>query len=236
MTNSPTIGIALFKRRSYVPVVSVLLTLLVGNWLADTYAFDPMTAAQNQRIRFQKGGDLSLAVSGLTAPEADLAEAVLEDKRANDSNRAELLYVGNSQVLAIMDQRPGDIITPQWLQVLLARQNDRSGTPPIDVHLAAYPNITLTELLIKLVTAGEQLPRQADILLAAAVLEEFRGLGVRDENGAGLEPPNQRRVDLFFESETWIYLRPERLSSRFSNLHWALRLRVRARLHRSECN
>jgi len=175
-------------RRTYVPAASIALVLLVGNWLANTYAFDPLMAAQNRRIRFQKGGDLSSPASGLTAPEADLAEAVIEDQRECNGNRAELLYVGNSQVLAIMDQRAGDIITPQWLQVLLARQYG-SSTQPIDVHLAAYPNITLTELLIKLVAAGEQLPRKVDILLAAAVLEEFRGIGVRDEIATALESP-----------------------------------------------
>lgn len=178
-------------RRTYVPAASMALVLLVGNWLADTYAFDPLTAAQNQRIRFQKGGDLSSAASGLTAEEADLAEAVIEAKMTTGSDRARLLYAGNSQVLAIMDRRPGDIITPQWLQVLLARQYGL-GAQRFDVRLAAFPNITLTELLIKLVAAGEQSPRQPDTLLAAAVLEEFRGLGVRDEIAAALESPIAR--------------------------------------------
>ena len=59
MSDSPRQRMALFISRSYVPVASVVLALLIGNWLAKSYAFDPLTAAQNQRIRFQKGGDLS---------------------------------------------------------------------------------------------------------------------------------------------------------------------------------
>lgn len=191
MSQSTRSSLSLLMPRIYVPVFSLLLTFFVGNWLADTYAFDPLTAAQNQRIRFQIGGDLSSAAGGLTAEEADLAEAVIEGKMATASDRAELLYAGNSQVLAIMDRRPGDIITPQWLQVLLARESGR-GSQRINVRLAAFPNITLTELLIKLVAAGEQSPRQVDVLLAAAVLEEFRGLGVRDEIAAALDSPINR--------------------------------------------
>src|SRR6185295_11027252 len=111
---------------------SVVLALLIGNWLAKSYAFDPLMAAQNHRIRFQRGGDLSSAAN-LTAEETRLAEAVLDSidsilpgsiAQATDSKHAELLYVGNSQSFAVMDQQPGDIITPQWLQIFLARHRD----------------------------------------------------------------------------------------------------------------
>lgn len=190
MSGSPKDSLVSLMQRIYVPVLSLLLALTAGNWLADTYAFDPLTAAQNERIRFQKEGDLSFGLLGITSEEAKLAEAVVENKTSN-GDRAELLYVGNSQVLAIMDQRPGDIISPQWLQILLARQHVGSARQ-IDVRLAAFPNITLTELLIKLVSAGEQSPRHPDILLVGAVLEEFRGLGVRDEIAAALESPLAR--------------------------------------------
>ena len=177
----------MFMQRCYVPVVSILLALLVGNWLAKSYAFDPLMAAQNQRIRFQKGGDLSSAGS-LTAEESRLAEALLDTGRTSDKNRTRLLYVGNSQTLAIMDQQPGDIIAPQWLQILLARETS-SGAQSIDVQIGSLPNLTTTELLIKLVAAGAESPRQIDMLLTATVLEEFRGLGVRDEVRAALESP-----------------------------------------------
>lgn len=185
MSDSPRRRIALFIGRSYVPVVSVLLALLVGNWLAKSYAVDPLMAAQNQRIRFQQGGEL-LPAGSLSAEEARLAEAVLDKDGTGDKQRTGLLYIGNSQSLAIMDQQPGDIITPQWLQILLARQTDLAARS-IHVQLGSLPNITATESLIKLIAAGGQSPRQIDMLLAATVLEEFRGLGVRDEVAAALE-------------------------------------------------
>ncbi|MGA9768323.1 MAG: hypothetical protein WBV94_04730 [Blastocatellia bacterium] len=183
---------ALFISRSYVPVVSVVLALVIGNWLAKSYAFDPLTAAQNQRIRFQQGGDLSSS-NHLTAEESRLAESVLDSTAlgatgANGNKHFGLLYVGNSQSLAIMDQQPGDIITPQWLQILLARQHD-STAQQFDVRLGSLPNITMTEVLIRLIVAGEQSPRQTNAMIAAVVLEEFRGLGVRREVAAELTAP-----------------------------------------------
>lgn len=173
-------------RNGYVPVVSLCLVVLFAHFLRGTAAFDPLVAAQNQRIRFQTGGESSGNSSGLTPAELVLAESVLNKRRTPDGKHTELLYVGNSQTIAIMDQTPGDMITPQWLQVLLARRNtleqkERDEIKPIDVNLGSLPNITAPELLIQLVAAGERSPRQADILIASAVLEEFRGLGIRDE-------------------------------------------------------
>jgi hypothetical protein len=165
----------------YVPVTSILLVLLVGNWLSGSKAIDPLTAAQNNRIRFQVGGESSASkLAGLTTEEATLAKSVLHKDREVNEQSAQLLYVGNSQTIAIMDQRDGDMITPQWLQILLKRRHVEESVP-IDVHIGSLPNLTAPELLIRLVVAGETSPRQVDILIGSAVLEEFRGLGVRDE-------------------------------------------------------
>jgi hypothetical protein len=173
-----------FPIKAYVPVTSLILVLVLAHWL-HTAAFDPLIAAQNERIRFQTGGEASNNSAGLTAAELVLAESVLKKGRTPDAKHTELLYIGNSQTVAIMDQAPGDMITPQWLQVLLARQNtpqkNSEGAKPIEVNLGSLPNITAPELLIQLVAAGERSPRQADILIVAAVLEEFRGLGIREE-------------------------------------------------------
>jgi hypothetical protein len=165
---------------------SVCLVLAMAHWFHGTEAVDPLLAAQNSRIRFQTGGEASTNYVGLTPNEISLAEAVLEKNRVPDGKHKELLYVGNSQTIAIMDQAPGDMISPQWLQILLARQNGltqqtKPARLPVSVNLGSLPNITAPELLVRLVAAGECSPRQADILVASAVLEEFRGLGIRDE-------------------------------------------------------
>lgn len=164
----------------YVPVASVGLVLLFAYWLNGAVTFDPLTAAQNKRIRFQSGGESSVRDENLTAAEATLAESMMHADRPVDGQRAQLLYIGNSQTIAIMDQNPGDMISPQWLQILLARQE--SGKPPtIQISIGSLPNITMPELLIKMVAERARSPRARSVVIASAVLEEFRGLGVRDE-------------------------------------------------------
>ena len=113
---------------------------------------------------------------------------MLDRARATGNEHSGLLYVGNSQSLAIMDQQPGDIITPQWLQIFLARRHDATAQQ-FDVRLGSLPNITMTEVLIKLIAAAEQSPRQTNAMIAAVVLEEFRGLGVRQEVASELSAP-----------------------------------------------
>jgi len=174
---------SLLVHRLYVPAASILLVLIVGNWLAKAISFNPLTAAQNQRIRFQEGGESSSTPAGdLTPVEAALAESVLDKHRDPAVGKLQLLYIGNSQSIAIMDQQSGDLVSPQWLQVLLNRQT-KVQAPLVDVQVGSLPNITATELLIKTVAVEEQ-GQQNIILLGSAVLEEFRGLGVRDEIAA----------------------------------------------------
>ncbi|HST23944.1 MAG TPA: hypothetical protein VLR90_22745, partial [Blastocatellia bacterium] len=138
-------------------------------------------------IRFQQSGDL-LSVSYLTAEEARRGESVFDSMRATEDKHYGLLYVGNSQSLAVMDRHSDDIITPQWLQILFARQHDPTAQQ-LDVRLGSLPNITMTEVLIKLIVACEQSPRHTNAMIAAVVLEEFRGLGVRQEVASELSAP-----------------------------------------------
>jgi hypothetical protein len=172
--------------RSYVLVASLCLVLLFAHWLRGTTPFDPLVAAQNQRMRFQTGGTISANQTDLTPTELTLADSVLEKHRLPDGQHTELLYIGNSQTIAIMDPLPGDLVSPQWLQILLARQDKLAGRKTvggtaIEVNLGSLPNITTPELLVQLVSAGERSSRGADVLVASAVLEEFRGVGIRDE-------------------------------------------------------
>jgi hypothetical protein len=171
-------------------VTTALLVLLGGLWLGGTEKIDPLTAAQNKRLQFQTGGDSANVASGELSPtEATIAEAVLEKDRKFSDGTTRLLYVGNSQTLAIMDRQAGDLTAPQWLQIFLSRRAAGRTAPPANVILGSLPNMTMTEVLFKLIDAGEQSPRQVDVLLFATVLEEFRGLGVREEVGKLLENP-----------------------------------------------
>lgn len=164
----------------YVPIATVCLLLGFTHWFRGSAAFNPLEAAQNSRLRFQTGGESSSAQAGLSAQEVALAERTLDKEFVADGKTTELLYLGNSQTLSIMDPMPGDMITPQWLQVYLARKAS-PGARPFRVNLGSLPNLTMPEAMIKLVAAGESNPRQVDVLLLSAVLEEFRGLSIRDE-------------------------------------------------------
>lgn len=154
--------------------------------MATSKAFDPLTAAQNQRIHFQTIDDASNIIPGDATPaEAALAESVIETLTQKNypasGDQTHLFYIGNSQTLAVMDAQPGDLTTPQWMQIFLARGKNNQSKPPVEVRLGSLPNLSLAEMLIRFVSAGEQTPRRADVLLAAVVLEQFRTVGVREE-------------------------------------------------------
>jgi hypothetical protein len=179
---------AAWLRRLYVPVVTLVLIVAVGIYWAQGGTFAPSKAAQNPRIRFQTGGDAAKA--GLTGAEERSAAEVVNPNRSVVAGHTQLLFLGNSQTLAIMDYKPGDLTTPQWLQLSF----DKKGDPPVDVRVGSLPNMTPTEYLITLVAAGEAHPRQVDVLLLMTVLEEFRDLGVRSEVAAQLQDPGVRDV------------------------------------------
>ncbi len=173
--------------RLYPPFATLILVLVVGNLWATRYRFNALTAAQNERLRFTQGGDAQrdASTAGITLAEAKMAEQAVTQNRITDGVRPQLMFTGNSQALAIMDHKDGDMITPQWLEILLARKSP-DASPLYDVRLCALPNLTETELVIELIGAAEHQPRQVDVLLSGCVLEEFRGISVRDElmNGA----------------------------------------------------
>jgi hypothetical protein len=171
-----------------VPVVSLALVYFVGAFWMQGAAFDPNTAAQNPRIRFAETADPKLA--NLPPNVAALASAVVDPNRSALPGHLQLLFLGNSQNLAIMDWTPGDLTTPQWLQVEFAEE----WKTPVDVRVGSLPNMTPTEYLIRLVAAGEHDPTQVDVLLLMTVLEEFRDLSVRSDVAQQAADPAIRKA------------------------------------------
>jgi len=158
-----------------VPAGTLVLVLVGGWWTGGhLHKVDPLRAAQNKRLSFQSAD--GAAPTGLSLDETRRANEVLDRQRALAPGARQLLYLGNSQALAIMDRHPGDLTSPQWLQVLLGR-----GGSTAEVRLGALPNMTTEEALISAVAAVEDRPRRADAVVAAVVLEEFRGVGSRAE-------------------------------------------------------
>lgn len=171
--------------RYYIPIVS-LLGLLFFGFLAQQAEFDPLAVAQNPRLQFQSAASNS-SVNGLTIEETLLAQSVLTSTFTDNIWALRVLYVGNSQTMAIMDREPGDMTSPQWLQLFLARQAEEQASP-IEVRLGSLPNMTMPEFVITLIAAGEQ-PGSVDVLVGSLVLEEWRGLGVREELAVKLDAP-----------------------------------------------
>lgn len=166
--------------------MTLVLVFAAGAWVTRAGKIDPLTAAQNSRIKFKSTESGQENVHQLSDEEFAQAQAVLSNDRRTAEDGVKVLFLGNSQTLAIMDEQPGDLTTPQWFQVLLSRQSSRT-VPRERVILGAEPNMTMPEVLIKLLAAGEQLPRQCDILLEAVVLEEYRGLGIREDLARTIE-------------------------------------------------
>ncbi len=105
--------------RYYTPIVC-LLALVALNFLSQQVSFDPLTAAQNSRLEFQTD-QVTNQHNTLSITETQLAEAALTPDFGANLAVSNILYVGNSQSMAIMDRLPGDLTTPQWLQILLLR-------------------------------------------------------------------------------------------------------------------
>jgi hypothetical protein len=161
----------LVLRRSYVPVLAVLLTVLVGNWLAAVTErnVEEKTEQLNER-------EAIASIPGLSPADVAETQAVLHPAAA-PVKRTQLLYLGDSQVFSRPDAPPGALNTAQWLQVLLSRQDDQA----VRVRIGASPGTDIPEMLLKTVAATEQQPRQADIIVADIALAELRDLGVRSE-------------------------------------------------------
>ncbi len=203
-----------FLRRVYVPLSCLLVVWLLGNWLTR-----PATAPEvkvEEPAQTQSARPRGLAAHcGQTQSEAALGPSLRRTNLEADANHVQLLYMGNSQTLAIMDAQPGDMTSPQCLQMLLARQADPLGKR-IDVRLGSYGGMNVPEMFLRLVAAGESRPRQVDIAILAVSLEQFRKLGVREEVAtlarapavaaklkelAGPNLPNARKaLDPFFSS------------------------------------
>ena len=109
--------------RFYVPFGTLVLLLIFGNYLATLSQIDPLSLAQNRRMRFQTGDSLAANPSlEFTPAERKWADAVVRDGFKRESNRPAILYFGDSQTMALVDWRAGDLTAPQWLQIFLLRR------------------------------------------------------------------------------------------------------------------
>jgi hypothetical protein len=170
----------LVLKRGYVAFMSLLITVLVGNWLA-------AISGQNNYIKAEERSERAAVVPmpGLTAADLGEGQAVLNPAEA-PATRAQLFYLGDSQVFSRPDAPPGALNAAQWVQILLSRQDNRA----VRVRIGATPGMDVQEMLLRITAASEEKPRQDDIIVADLALAEFRDLGVRGEiTSLATEPP-----------------------------------------------
>jgi hypothetical protein len=165
-------------RRLYVPLATAILVLVVGNFWAIHSHFDPQKAAQEERLHFKTAASTMAQGNGLTSAEVSLAQQIFEKPQTISVNRPTLLYLGDSQTLAIMDGSESDLLSAQWLQVLLARKTHAEA---MDVRLASQPNLSPAEALVIIVATAEQAPGTVDAVLLSQALQEFRTVSIRED-------------------------------------------------------
>ncbi len=161
----------LVLKRGYVAFMSLLITVLVGNWLASISGQNNYIKAEERTVR----GAVAPA-PGLSPADLAEAQAVLTPAEA-PLTRKQLLYLGDSQVFSRPDAPPGALNTAQWVQILLSRQDDRA----VRVRIGATPGMDVPEMLMRTVAASEREPRQDDMIVADISLAELRELGIRGE-------------------------------------------------------
>lgn len=174
--------------RYYVPVVTAVLLLVFGNYLATLSQIDPLSLAQNRRMRFQSSDSLEANPSPEFTPvERKWADAVVRDGFTRESSRPAILYFGDSQTMALVDWRPGDLTAPQWLQILLLRRLGEAHAPL--VILGSQANLNMAEFLIELISATQWNPPVIHTVIASLALKEWARLGIRDTIAAEARTP-----------------------------------------------
>jgi len=169
----------LVLKRGYVVVMSLLITVLVGNWLASISGQNNYTKAEERNERAAV-----VPMAGLSASDLAEGQAVLNPAEA-PVTRTQLLYLGDSQVFSRPDAPPGALNTAQWVQILLSRQDNRA----VRVLIGATPGMDVPEMLLRTVAASERQPRQDDVIVADISLAELRELGIRGEiNSLATDP------------------------------------------------
>lgn len=163
----------------YTPLALAVL-LLGANALAARMApTDVLTAGQNRRLSFQVGGEVGRLVplAGVQGAYLEGLNEILADLPPNRPDRLSVLYVGNSQTMAIMDMQPGDRIVAAWLASLL----NGGGEEAFAVRFASEANLTMSELLIKTIVAALDPSRRADVEIVGIVLDGLRWVEARGD-------------------------------------------------------
>ncbi len=181
--------------RWYLPGAVVVLLIGVNIVVSRMAPVDLMVAGQNARLSFQAGGRVGdqtvrlTPLAGVQGEPTRATAAILAELPANQRDSLSVLYIGNSQTMAIMDAEPGNRIVAAWLAELL---NDGRGDEPFAVRLASEANLTMSELLIKSIVAALEPSRRPDVEIVGIVLDGLRWVEARAELVTLAESPAVR--------------------------------------------
>lgn len=166
-------GISRWLVRLYVPILTLVLLIGVGRRISSGH----LPGETRPEINVLEPGS---GPANLRADQIQLVQDVMKPDRPVVAGHLQLLYLGNSQTMAIVDPEPGDLTSAQWLQLLLATsQKPRSRA--VDVRQGSLPGMAMPEMFMSVLTYAERSPRQVDIAVLAISPEFFRKLGLRDE-------------------------------------------------------
>lgn len=165
--------------RRWYALLAIGILMLVANVLASTLeSTDILTAGQDRRLTFQTVGEIGrlLPLAGVQGDFEGVRE-ILGNLPINRTDVLSVLYIGNSQTMAIMDARPRDRIVAAWLSALLSRD----GQEAFAVRLGSEANMTMSELLVKTVAAAEDNTHRADVEIVGIVLDGLRWVEPRGD-------------------------------------------------------
>ncbi|MBI4634953.1 MAG: hypothetical protein HY727_01260 [Candidatus Rokubacteria bacterium] len=167
-------------RRGVTPITAVAIVLLVNAGVSRSRPTDPLAAAQDPRLTFGTAGEVGRLTprAGVQGRPDPLVARVLRDLPARAPGRATVLFIGNSQTMAIMDMRPGDRIVAAWLASAL---NGGDRDEPFAIRMASDANLTMSELLIKLVAATANPSQGPDAVIVGIVLDGLRWVEARPD-------------------------------------------------------
>lgn len=179
--------------RLYVPA-AVGLLLVLANKVTSGVDFNPMTAAQNPRLTMSAGDGAAQKGFMVIRPlfEAGSPYTVLTTRiPINEPGALSILFLGNSQTIATMDEQPGDRFAPVWLSDLL---NDGSQGAPgrFVLRIGSEPNLRMAEMLVKSVLACSEAERKMDVVVSGIVLDGLRWVDPREDIADVAKDPKVR--------------------------------------------
>jgi hypothetical protein len=153
--------------------LTIILVMAAGRWLSSGHL--PGDVAPELAVLEPGTGP-----ANLKADEIPLVQDVWKPDRPVVPGHLQLLYLGNSQTMVVVDKEPGDLTSAQWLQLFLAR-NQKPDMRPVDVRQGSLPGMAMPEMFMSVLSYAERNPRQVDVAVLAISPEFFRKLGLREE-------------------------------------------------------